>query len=88
MGLTAQLWASAAITAIQMARPGSYEFRKCKEALEFLKEAFYTEYSNVVERINGTVTSRDASQPHNDCDTFVKWVDAHNKMMAARRRID
>ena len=50
-----------------------------------VKSAFRGNYMNVVERMNGTITPRSASQPFNDCNTLAKWVDAHAKMMAERR---
>ena len=84
-GLTSQKWASAALAAVKMAPRGSDEARQCHEALELVKTAFRPNYMNVVERMNGTVTAQMPSHPHNDCNTFVKWVDAHAKMMAERR---
>ena len=71
-GLTAQLWASAALTALEMAPIGSEEAQQSREAVELVQAAFAGNYQNVVERANG-------------CDTFVKWLNAHNQMMAARR---
>ena len=89
-GLTAQKWASAALTASKMVpRSGpesKQEMENIEEALQLVSTAFRSNYMNVVERMDGTVTPRHANQPFNDCDSFGKWVDEHDRMMAQRRR--
>ena len=88
-GLTAQLWASSALAAFANWAPrgseGAEELSNIKEALELAKAAYQSNFQNVVERMNGTVTPHHADQPYNDCNSFVKWSDAHSRMMAARR---
>ena len=88
-GLTAQLWASSALAAFANWAPrgpeGAEELSNIKAALELAKTAYRINFQNVVERMNGTVTPHHADQPYNDCNSFVKWSDAHRRMMAARR---
>ena len=46
----------------------------------------YLIHDLIVERdVNGTVTLHHADQPYSDCNSFVKWSDAHSRMMAARQ---
>ena len=88
-GLTAQLWISSALAAARLAPrgpEGAEDRAEIKKALELASTAFRGEYQNVLERINGKVTPRQhPNTPFNDCNSFIKWVDAHQQMMASRR---
>lgn len=88
-GLSAQLWASSALTAARLAPRGpeaSEERSNIQAALEKIKAAFQMNYKNVVERMDGTVTPRHVDVAFNDCNSFARWADEHNRMMAARWR--
>ena len=69
-GMTAQLWISAAMTALSLA-PTEEDEEKCKEGLEAAKRSFKGNWKNVRDNANG-------------CDSFIKWLDAHKSLMAGR----
>ena len=59
---------------------GAEDRADIKKALELASTAFRGEYQNAVERINGKVTPRQhPNAPFNDCNSFIKWLDATDK---------